>query len=495
VARTADGRRVVVVGGGFGGLGAAALLARDGFDVTLLEKNEQLGGRAGLLEDRGFAWDMGPSWYLMPDVFRDFFALLGERVEDHLELTRLSPSYRIYFEDGDVVDLTGDLEADARTFDRYEPGAGEKLREYLRLSEYQYDIAMRDFVPNNYDSFRDFLTPTVMTQGPKLHVFETMERYVERFFTHPKLRKIIQYTLVFLGSSPYSTPALYNIMSHVDFNLGVWYPQGGIYEVIHSLERIALRHGARLRCNAPVERILVGNGKVVGVRVGREVIPADLVVSNADLHHTETQLLEPRHRTYDAGYWERRTLAPSAFIMYLGLRGRTPGLAHHTLYFCEDWKANFAQIFDDPAYPENPSLYVCCPSRTDPATAPPDHENIFVLVPIAPGLPDTEAQRKRYGAHILELMEQKMCVPDLRERIVARHVFSLSDFAERYNSYRGSALGLAHTMRQSAVMRPNNVSKKVQGLYHVGASTNPGIGMPMCLISAQLARKRILYGK
>ncbi|MDQ3855714.1 MAG: phytoene desaturase family protein [Chloroflexota bacterium] len=489
------GNSAVVIGSGFGGLGTAALLAQHGYHVSLFEKNARLGGRASVLQDQGFTWDMGPSWYLMPDVFERFFRLLGERVEDHLELQRLSPNYRIYFEDGDIVDMTGSLERDAATFDRYEPGAGKKLREYLRLSEYQYEIAMRDFVPKNYDSLRDFFTPTVMRQGPKLRVFESMDRYVSRFFTHPKLKKIIQYTLVFLGSSPYTTPALYNIMAHVDFNLGVWYPKGGIYEVIRVLEKLALQHGAEVKCDERVEQILVEHGRVAGVRTTSGSRPAELVVSNADLHHTETQLLEPRYQTYRERYWAKRTFAPSAFIMYLGVRGRLPNLVHHNLYFCEDWKANFEQIFHRPGYPDNPSLYICCPSRTDPTVAPEGHENLFILAPIAPGLEDTPEIRERYADHLLQMVSERMGMPDLRDRIVVQHLFSVRDFAERYNSYRGSALGLAHTMRQTAIFRPNNRSKKVRGLYYAGAGTNPGIGMPMCLISAELAVRRVLYGK
>ncbi|MDQ3328578.1 MAG: phytoene desaturase family protein [Chloroflexota bacterium] len=492
---TETGKKVVVIGSGFGGLGTACLLSKEGYAVTLLEKNDQLGGRAGLLEDGVFRWDMGPSWYLMPDVFEAFFEALGERVEDHLQLERLSPGYRIFFEDGDVVDMTGNLSVDAATFDRYEVGAGEKLREYLRLSEYQYTIAMRDFVPKNYDSYRDFFTRQAIVEGPKLHVLESMDRYVGRFFTHPKLRKIIQYTLVFLGSSPYTTPALYNIMSHVDFNLGVWYPEGGIHEVIRVLARIAKQHGTEIRCSSAVNRILVDDGKVVGVQTADGIVEADIVVSNADLHHTETELLQPPDQSLKEKYWSKRTLAPSAFIIYLGLDTTIPHLAHHNLYFCEDWRTNFDSIFKQPSYPDNPSLYICCPSKTDASVAPSGHENLFVLVPVAPGLDDTPEIREQYANHILDLVVEKLAIPGMRQHIVSQHIFSINDFASRYNSYKGSALGLAHTLRQSAVWRPNNRSKKVRGLYYVGANTNPGIGMPMCLISAQLVRKRVLYGK
>jgi len=487
--------RVVVIGGGIGGLGTACLLGRSGYEVTLLEKNERVGGRANLLEDAGFRWDMGPSWYLMPDVFEAFFDLLGEKVGDHLRLRRLSPSYRIFFEDGDVVDMTGDLEADAETFERYEPGAGARLREYLRLSEYQYQVAMSQFVPRNYDSIFEFFNPMLLLKGSSLHVFERMEDYVSRYFSHPKLRQIIQYTLVFLGSSPYTTPALYNIMSHVDFNLGVWYPEGGIYEIVRVLERLARESGVEIVTSCPAEAIVVEGGRVSGVSTPRGIYRADVVVSNADFYHTETRLLPPRYRSYSERYWRRRTLAPSAFIIYLGVRGELPQLLHHNLYFCEDWRTNFAQIFDRPEYPRNPSVYVCCPSRTDPSVAPAGHENLFVLVPIAPGLPDNDEIRRSYAARVLGLLSEKLDIPDLRERVVVQHTFSRRDFEERYNSYRGSALGLAHTLSQSAVFRPSNRSRKVRGLFYVGANTNPGIGMPMCLISAELAWRRVVYGK
>ncbi|MEJ7652899.1 MAG: FAD-dependent oxidoreductase [Chloroflexia bacterium] len=303
---TNKGRRVAVIGAGLGGLGTAALLARQGYAVSVFEKNEQSGGRASLLQDAGFM-GYGASWPNARRV-RALLRLLGECGGS--PRATATDAYRMFFEDGDTVDMTGVLDEDAATFESYEPGAADRLREYLRLSEYQYDIAMRDFVPKNYDSFRDFLTPTVMRQGPKLHVFESMDRYVARFFTHPKLRKIVQYTLVFLGSSPYSTPALYNIMAHVDFNLGVWYPNGGVYELVRVLERIAIGHGAEFHCSSPVEEIVVQDGRVSGVRTPRGIYPADIVVSNADLAFTETRLVEPRYRTYGEKYWRKRTLAP-----------------------------------------------------------------------------------------------------------------------------------------------------------------------------------------
>lgn len=344
----------------------------------------------------------------------------------------------------------------------------------------------------NYSSFRDFLTVRTAVEGSKLRVFSKMDRYVRRFFQTDRMRKIMQYQLVFLGSSPFDTPALYNIMSHIDFNLGVYYPDGGMYRIVEALRRLGDKHGVRHHVDTAVTRIDVTDGRAVGITLadGRQA-PADLVISNADIEHTKRTLLEKPHRSYSGRYWRTRRMAPSAFIMYLGVDGKIPTLTHHNLVFADDWKANLTAIFDRPSWPEDLSFYVCDPSVTDQTTAPAGKENLFVLVPIGAGVADDDAQRERYADLILETMEQEMDIPDLRARIEFKRIFGVRDFAARYNSLRGSALGLAHTMRQTAIWRPDTVSKKVAGLYYVGAGTNPGIGVPTCLISAELVYKRI----
>lgn len=487
-------KSAIIVGAGFGGLGAACLLGKAGYKVTVVEKNEQVGGRASAFKAKGFTFDMGPSWYLMPDVFEHFFALLGEDVHKHLELKKLAPSYRIFYKDAaQKVDIYSDLKKDLKTIEKLEPGAGEALKRYLDQAGYQYAVAKDRFMYKNYDSFRDFFTREMAVEGRKLSVLSNMDRYVRKYFKTDAMQKIMQYPLVFLGSSPYNTPAIYNIMSHIDFNMGVYYPQGGIYTITEALTKIAKKHGASLRVNSPVSRIMVERGQAVGVRMenGSE-LRADIVISNADVHHTEQQLLEPAYRTKSPRYWSNRTLAPSALIMYLGIKGRLPSLTHHNLLFSKDWKQNFAEIFDKPVWPTDPSLYVCNPSKTDPSVAPKGHENLFVLVPIAPGLDYTSDELNTYAETILQTMENEMELPGLRKKIVYKRLFSVKDFAERYNSHQGTALGLAHTLRQTAIFRPNNISKKVNNLYYVGAGTNPGIGMPITLISAELLYKRLI---
>jgi phytoene desaturase len=476
---------VVVVGGGFGGLSTACYLADAGADVTLLEKNEQLGGRASRLERDGFRFDMGPSWYLMPDVFEDFFGYFDRTPTDYYDLTRLDPHYRIFFKDGDRVDMVPDLEENRRTFESYEPGAGEKFDEYLRKSERNYRIGMEHFVYEDRTELSDFVDFDVFRHAWGLSLIGSMQDHVERYFDHPKLQQIMQYTLVFLGGAPNNTPALYNLMSHVDFNMGVYYPENGLGGVVDGIARLGEELGVTFHTDAPVAQIRGREGAfVVRTEDGREFY-ADAVVSDADYRHTEMELLPPEKRQYDEDYWESRTYAPSAFLLYLGVEGDVDPLEHHTLVLPTDWNEHFEKIFDDPEWPDDPAYYLCVPSETDDDVAPEGHSNLFVLVPIAPGLEDTPEQRERYRDMILDDVAENTGV-DLRDRIVVEESFCIDDFRDRYNSTKGTALGLAHTLRQTAVFRPPHHSEAVDGMYFTGSFTTPGIGVPMCLISGQL---------
>jgi phytoene desaturase len=344
----------------------------------------------------------------------------------------------------------------------------------------------------NYDTVFDFFNRRVMTEGQKLSVFSKMHAFVSRFFKTRKLQQVMEYTMVFLGTSPYDAPALYNLMSHMDFNQGVFYPRGGFYELINALANIAEKNGAVLKTNSPVDEINVEGGKAVGVRLeSGETIPADIVISNADMWHTETRLLDPRWQSYPQKYWNKRTMAPSAFILYLGVKEKLPQLVHHNLLFSEDWRANFDDIYKDPKLPDAPSVYICAPSVTDSSVAPEGKENLFVLVPIASGLEMDEAQKSAYADHVLATIERDLAIPDLRDKIEYQRIYTVDNFAADYNALQGTALGLAHTIWQTAIFRPKNVSKKVKGLFYVGAGTNPGIGTQICLISAELAYKRV----
>ena len=483
--RSLGGSDVVVIGGGFGGLSTACYLADAGADVTLIEKNEQLGGRASRLEVDGFRFDMGPSWYLMPDVFELFFEHFDHEPADYYDLTRLDPHYRIFFKDGDRVDMVPDRTENRQTFESYEPGAGERFDEYLRKSKQNYEVGMEHFVYEDRTSLSDYLDLNVAKNARGLSLIGSMQDHVEKYFEHPKLQQIMQYTLVFLGGAPNNTPALYNLMSHVDFNMGVYYPENGLGGVVDGVVELGEELGIDFRTDTPAAEIRGREGAFVTRTEGGEEFYSDYVVSDADYRHTEMELLPPEKRQYDAEYWDSRTYAPSAFLIYLGVEGDVDPLAHHSLVLPTDWENHFETIFDDPEWPDDPAYYLCVPSQTDDTVAPEGHSNLFALVPVAAGLEDTPELRETYRDLVLDDVKENTGV-DLRDRIVVEEIFCVNDFADRYNSTQGTALGLAHTLRQTALFRPSHRSSAVDGLYFTGAFTTPGIGVPMCLISGQL---------
>jgi phytoene desaturase len=486
--------KVVIIGAGLGGLSAGALLAKRGYDVTILEKNENPGGRANIFSADGFTFDMGPSWYLMPDIFEHFYDLVEEDINEHLNLVKLSPSYRVFFpgdKDYPVLDIQSDLEKDLPTLEKLEPGVTPKIKKYLKLSGEQYEIAKNGFMYRNYNSVLDFLSWDIMKEGRRMNPLQTMEKYLNKWFKDDRLKKILEYTLVFLGSAPSKTPALYNIMNFIDFDMGVYYPKGGIYEIVNSLIKINEKNGAKIRTNAGVSKIIVENKTATGVKLQNgDVINADYVISNADLWFTETQLLEEEHQTYPEKFWDKTIMGPSAFIMYLGLNAEVPNLTHHNLRFGKDWKKNFSEIFDTPQLPSDPSYYVCKPTHTDTNVAPEGQDILFTLVPVPAGLELTQEQMDGYRDKVIDMMKSDLNLPNLEDMIVYERSYWGDDFKRDYNAYKGTALGMAHTLKQT-ILRPGNKSKKVKNLLYTGAGTNPGIGMPICLISGELAYKRI----
>ncbi|MGF7117991.1 phytoene desaturase family protein [Methanobacterium oryzae] len=478
---------ITIVGAGFGGLSAAALLAKKGFDVTVFEKNEQPGGRASVYNDKDFYFDMGPSWYLMPDVYEKFYAQFGKKPEDFFKLERLDPSYRIFFGDTKMVDVASDLEKNYELFDSLEENGAQKLKEYLKSSEELYDFSIEEMLYKDYNSILDFLNGKLLLKGYKLNMFENLQHYVNKRFKSDEARKILEYAIGFLGGSPANTPSFYHLMSHVDLTMGVFYPQGGMRKVVDSIYKLAESYGVKFHFNESVETLEVDNHKVKSVLTTNGVYDADLVIVNADYAHSELNLVTEDNRTYDDKYWDSRVMAPSAMVAYLGVDYVVDKLAHHNLFLDDDWENGFDSIFDPKkaAWPENPSYYVNVPSRTDLSAAPEGSDTLFVLIPLAPGLEDTPELRENFYNKIMDDLEAKLD-ENIRDHIVVKRIFALNDFKDRYNAYKGTALGLSHTLRQSALWRPAHKSKKVKNLYYSGHYTHPGIGVPMTLISSQI---------
>ena len=478
-------KKVIVIGSGFGGLAASALLARDGYEITVLEKNDHPGGRASVWKKDGFTFDMGPSWYLMPDVFENFFAEFGKKPEDYMDLVRLDPSYRVFFDENDYVDIRADIQKNLDLFEKLEPGAKEKMKEYLDMSKYEYDIAMKDFIYKDYKHLTDFFKPKLIVEGTKLHMFEKLDSFAQRYFKSEKIRNILEYTIVFLGGSPYDSPALYSLMSHVDFNMGVWFPKGGMGKLADSMYKLAMEQGVKFVFNEPVEKINIEKGVAKTVKTKKKEYTADIVVANSDYAWSELNLLDKKNRSYSEKYWDKKKIAPSAYLLFLGLDKPIKKFLHHNLYFHPKWDEHFDDIFKNPKWPKNFSYYVSCITKTDPDTAPKNGENVFVLIPVAPDLKDDEKTRKKYFDMTLDHME-KLAGEKLRDHIVVKRIFAHNDFSDRYNAYKGTALGLAHTLKQTAIFRPKQQSKKVKNLYYTGHYNHPGIGVPMVIICSQI---------
>lgn len=483
-------KRAVVIGGGYGGLSSAALLARDGWDVTLIEKLDDLGGRARSWKAGGFTFDLGPSWYLMPEVFERFFSLFDKQRSDYIKLLPLDPYYKVFFGGGETAVLSPREEENIKLFESFEPGGGDALVRYMDQATYKYEVAMQEFLYRSYKHLGEFFTGRLMTEGLRLGIFKKLDKFVGSYVLDRRARQILEYAMVFLGTNPVDAPAIYSIMSHVDLKLGVFFPEGGMAEAAQGFVRLCKEQGVKLVTGEEVVRIVTRNGQAVAVETTKQTYRADVVVSGADYHHIDTEVLETHDRRYSARYWKNRVVAPSMFIAYLGINRKLPNLEHHNLYFAENWHGHFDTIFKHPAWPDKPCFYLSCISKTDANSAPDGAENVFLLVPVAPGLEDTDQQREAYLAHVLEHVRE-VTGEDLTQDVVVQRIYSHRDFIRDYHAYKGTALGLSHTLMQTAIFRPSCRSTKVENLFYTGQYTHPGVGVPMVLIASEIVADEI----
>jgi phytoene desaturase len=484
-------KKVAVIGAGFAGLSSAAILAKEGYDVTLYEKHSSAGGRARKFETHGFTFDMGPSWYWMPDVFEKFFNHFGKSVSDYYSLVRLDPSYKIYFGKNDSIDLPASVNGLVTLFDQLEPGSGRQLEKFLEEGKYKYQKGMNDLVHQPGTSIIELLNFDLIKASIKLHVFQSIATYIRKFFKEPRIIKILEFPVLFLGAKPKNTPALYSLMNYADMSLGTWYPMGGMYKIVEAMTTLAKSQGVKFRFNSPVQKLELNEVKIKGVRVNNEFVACEYVVAGADYHHVEQALVPEKFRRYSERYWETRVMAPSSLLFFLGLNKKLKGLLHHTLFFDEDFNQHAKEIYDDPKWPSAPQFYISCPSQTDNSIAPPGCENLLILIPVAPGLTDTEETREKYFDIVIKRLEA-ILGENIKANIIFKRSYAHNDFASDYNAYKGNAYGLANTLLQTAIFKPGILNKKISNLFYTGQLTVPCPGVPPAIISGQVTARELM---
>ncbi len=484
-------KNVIVIGSGFAGLSAASFMSKAGWQVTVLEKHPTPGGRARQLQEQGFVFDMGPSWYWMPDVFERYFAQFGKKVSDYYSLQRLDPSYRVYWEDG-KMDIPAGIPALKILFESIEPGASVQLDKFLAEAAYKYKTGIQKLVFKPGQSFTEFLDWEVIRGIFKLDVFTSMQHHVHRFFKHPKLRQLLEFPVLFLGALPENTPALYSMMNYADLVGGTWYPEKGMYSIVDAMYRLATELGVQFKFEEDVHQIELESGIAKKVVTNKGSYAADIVIGAADYHFIETNLLPAAFRSYTEDYWEKRVMAPSCLLFYVGLNKRLKNIVHHTLFFDVSFEKHAKEIYSSRQWPEEPLFYVSAPSVTDNSVAPAGCENLFLLVPVAAGLAgDTEEVRDFYFEKIISRLE-KHIGESVRDAVIYKKSFAQREFISEYNSFKGNAYGLANTLMQTAVLKPSCRSKKVKNLFYTGQLTVPGPGVPPSLISGEVVAKEVL---
>ena len=482
---------VIIVGSGFAGLSAASFMAKAGWKVTVIEKNSTPGGRAQQLNEKGFSFDMGPSWYWMPDVFESYFEKFGKKVPDYYSLKRLDPSYRVYWNDS-FTDVPADYNAFKKMVDEFEPGASEQLEKYLKEAAYKYEVGINKLVHKPGRSVTEFFDRDIFKGVFRLDVFASIKKHIHKYFKNPKLRRLMEFPVLFLGALPENTPALYSLMNYADIKGGTWYPQGGMYSVVKAMYALAVELGVQFHFKEEAREIIIQNDAAKKLVTDKTIHEADVIISAADYHFTEEKLLPGNYRSYSEAYWDKRVMAPSCLLYFIGLNKKLKNVIHHSLFFDVPFEQHAKEIYDDPQWPANPLFYVSVNSVTDDGVAPPGCDNMVLLIPIASGLKnDDETIREKYFQQIIRRMEKHTGQPVL-DAVIYKKTFSVSDFVTEYNSFRGNAYGLANTLMQTAIFKPSCKSKKVKNLFYTGQLTVPGPGVPPCLISGEVVAKEVI---
>lgn len=484
-------KKVIVIGSGFAGLSAATTLAAYGCEVTVLEKNDDLGGRARQLKDAGFTFDMGPSWYWMPDVFEHYFGFFGKRPEDYYSLIRLDPSYRVVFGKDDHIDVPANMQEFKDLLESMEKGAGKQLEKFLTQAAYKYQKGINELVYKPGRSITEFLSFRLMLDMTRMDIFQSIYTHLRKYFKHEKILQLMEFPVLFLGAVPQNTPALYSLMNYADIKLGTWYPMGGMYKVVAGMVALAKEKGVRFVTGQTVEGIITDKGKAIGVKTQNNSYEADAVVGGADYHHLEQDVLTDRDRNYSEAYWEKRIMAPSSLLFYLGIDKKLDNLRHHVLFFDRDFGPHAKEIYERPVWPADPLFYVSAASITDPEVAPEGKENLVILIPVAPGLEDTDEIRERYFNIVINRLEA-LTDQEIRTHIIFKKSFAHRDFIADYNSYKGNAYGLANTLWQTAILKPSLKSKKLSNFFYTGQLTVPGPGVPPSLISGMVVANEVV---
>ncbi|MFK7949905.1 MAG: phytoene desaturase family protein [Saprospiraceae bacterium] len=483
-------KKIIVIGAGFAGIAAATCLADKGYDVTVLEKNATPGGRCSKFEAEGFTFDMGPSWYWMPDIFEQYFGLFGKKPSDYYELIRLDPSYCIYFGKDDIMNVPANMEELEAMFESYEKGSSQSLRKFLKEAEYKYEVGINEMVFKPSHSIFEFMDMRIVKSMFRLQMFQSMSTHVRKLFKNEKLIELLEFPVLFLGATPENTPAMYSLMNYADLALGTWYPKGGMHKIIEGMVTLAEEKGVKFKYSQPVTSITVPNGHASEVITPTSSYIVDAVVAGADYHHIDQEVLAPKNRQYSEKYWDKRTMAPSSLLFYLGVNKKLDNLLHHNLFFDKDFKQHAHEIYEDAQWPSDPLFYVCVTTKTDVSGAPEGCENVFVLVPLAPDLEDTEELREKYYHMVMDRLED-LTGQTVRDSVIYKRSYAHKDFKTDYNAFKGNAYGLANTLMQTAFLKPKLKHKNISNLYFTGQLTTPGPGVPPSLISGQVVANEL----